>query len=243
MKLVKEIIQSLLWKNGYNLQRIRDFPEKNLNLLKLLVKQLYDSTSKTTIVQIGANDGKTDDPVHSLICQGNWSGVLVEPMPNLYEELSSTYHDTSGIALDNCAIAKEDGVATMYRVVRDESLPEYVRLLASFDINVILKQKPLIPNIEKFIETVEVPTMTMSSLLKKHGIQDVNLLQIDTEGFDYEILKMAFNAGLLPDIVNFEYIHLQPENIVECSRMLDSKGYSYLKVGRDLVAVKQSLVD
>ena len=242
MKLVKDAVQSLLWKNGYNLQRIRDFPERNINLLKLLAKQLYDSTSNT-VVQIGANDGKTDDPIHSIISDGNWSGVLVEPMPNLYEELSSTYHNISGIALDNCAIAKEDGVATMYRVVQDEALPEYVRLLASFDINVILKQKPLIPNIEQFIETVEVPSMTMSSLLKKHGIQDINLLQIDAEGFDYEILKMVFNAGFSPDIINFEYVHISPENLVECSEMFDRKGYSYLKVGRDLVAVKQNLVD
>jgi FkbM family methyltransferase len=243
MKLLKDTVQSMLWKNGYNLQRIRSFPEKNINLLKLLVKQLPQNNSETTIVQIGANDGKTDDPVYSIISDGNWSGVLVEPLPNLYKELTKTYQNISNLKLENCAIANEDGIVTIYRVVADDSLPEYVKLLASFDRNVILKNKPLIPNIEQFIETIEVPAMTLKTLLKKYSIQHINLLQIDTEGFDYEILKMAFQTSLLPDIINFEYTHLLPETIAECGNVLASKGYSYLKVGRDLVAVKQSLID
>jgi FkbM family methyltransferase len=243
MKLLKDTVQSLLWKNGYNLQRIRSFPEKNINLLKLLVKQLPQNNSKHTIIQIGANDGKTGDPVYSIISDGSWSGVLVEPLPNLYKELTKTYFDMSSLKLENCAIANEDGNATIYRVVADDSLPEYVRQLASFDRNIILKQKPLIPNIEQFIEIIEVQAMTLKSLLKKHSIQHINLLQIDTEGFDYEVLKMAFQTSLLPDIINFEYTHLLPETIAECGNLLASRGYSYLKVGRDIVAVQQSLID
>ncbi len=243
MKLVKEIVQSVLWKNGYNLQRIREFPEKNINVLKLLVKQLYGNTTQPTIVQIGANDGKSDDPVHSIIAEGNWSGILVEPLPSLYQELTNTYESIPNIVPENCAIANENGVATMYRVIEDESLPKYVRQLASFDRNIILKNKPVISNIEEFIETIEVPAMTINSLLKKHSLQHVNLLQIDTEGFDYEVLKMAFQSGLLPDLINFEYVHLLPEQTVECGDVLASKGYSYLKVGRDMIAVQQNLIE
>ncbi len=204
------MVQSLLWKNGYKIQRIRDFPGQNINLLELLIKQLYHNYSETTVVQIGACDGKSDDPIYSIISKGNWSGVLVEPIPNLYKELKKVYHNQPDLKLENCAIAKEDDTVTMYWVVEDDSLPEYVKILASFDLKVILKNKPIIPNIEEFIETIEVPAMTMESLLKKHSIQHVNLLQIDTEGFDYEVLKMAFQAELLPDIINFECIHLLP---------------------------------
>ncbi|MBW4535793.1 MAG: FkbM family methyltransferase [Pleurocapsa minor HA4230-MV1] len=243
MKLIKDITQSLLWKNGYNLQRIRDFPEKNIDLLKLLVRQLFQNTPEAVILQIGANDGKTGDPVHSIITQDNWSGILVEPLPNLYNELCHTYSHLSKFKLENCAIAKEDGMVKLYRVRADESLPEYVKLLASFNRDVILKQKPLIPNIEQFIEVVEVPGISLTSLIKKHCIQHVNLLQIDTEGFDYEILQMAFQSNLLPDIINFEYTHLLPEVTRECGNLLALKGYSYLKVGRDIVAVQQSLID
>ncbi|MGL5796475.1 MAG: FkbM family methyltransferase [Waterburya sp.] len=212
-------------------------------MLKLLAKQLPQNSSETTIVQIGANDGKTDDPVYSLIAGGNWSGVLVEPIPKLYKELTETYQDVSKLKLENCALAKEDGKVTMYQVIPDDSLPEYVKVLSSFDRDIILKQKPLIPNIEQFIETIEVPAMTFKSLLDKHSIQHINLLQIDAEGFDYEIMKMAFQIPLLPDIINFEYTHLLPEKIAECVNVLASKGYLYLKVGRDIVAVQQTLID
>jgi hypothetical protein len=48
---------------------------------------------------------------------------------------------------------------------------------------------------------------------------------------------------LLPDIINFEYTHFLPEKIAECANILASKGYSSLKVGRDMVAMQQSLID
>lgn len=243
MRSLKDTVQSLLWKKGYNIQRIRKFPENNINLLKLLVKQLPQNNSQPIIVQIGANDGITSDPVYPIIKNGNWSGVLVEPIPSLYQELKQTYKDVPSLKLENCAIALADGTVTMYQVIPNESLPEYVKILPSFDLNIILKNKPLIPNIEKFIESIEVRAISFKSLLEKYSIQHINLLQIDAEGFDYEIMKMAFQVPLLPDIINFEYTHFSPQEIEKCGNILADKGYSYLKVGRDIVAVQQSIID
>ena len=89
MKFLKDMLQSLLWNNGFTIQRIREFPENNINLLKLLLDRLPDDTSNFTVVQVGANDGKTQDPVHPLIMRGGWSGILVEPIPNLFGRLSA----------------------------------------------------------------------------------------------------------------------------------------------------------
>jgi len=68
-------------------------------------------------------------------------------------------------------------------------------------------------------------------------------LQVDTEGFDYEIIKSTFQAGLQPDIINFEIIHLSPEQKIECAHLLASKGYRYLTIGRDMIAVQDRLID
>ena len=38
-----------------------------------------------TVIQIGANDGITHDPIHKFIKRDKWNGVLLEPQPYVYE--------------------------------------------------------------------------------------------------------------------------------------------------------------
>ena len=56
---------------------------------------------------------------------------------------------------------------------------------------------------EKYVEEVTVPCLTLPTLLRKRGIQGVNPLQVDTEGFDCEIVRMALDAELRPQIINY----------------------------------------
>ncbi len=45
-----------------------------LSLLARKYKDLH-------FIQIGANDGVTNDPIHDLVKSYHWKGVLVEPLP------------------------------------------------------------------------------------------------------------------------------------------------------------------
>lgn len=244
MNFLKYWLQSLLMKRGFIIQRLGGMPAGNeMNILKLLVDRLPVDGADFTVVQIGANDGKSRDPVYPFIMERGWSGILVEPIPSMFEKLSNTYRDVPNVKLENCAIANTDGTVKMYRVVEDDSLPEYVKELASLDRDVILRQKPTVPTIDQFIDTIDVPAKTVSSLLTTHGLQHLNLLQVDTEGFDDEIIKMTFQAGLEPDIINFESIHLSPEKKSECGHLLASSGYRYVTIDRDTIAAKESLIN
>jgi FkbM family methyltransferase len=46
--------------------------------------------------------------------------------------------------------------------------------------------------LEPIIVECVVETRTFGELLARHGIQEIHLLHIDTEGYDYEILKTVF---------------------------------------------------
>lgn len=237
------LVQSFL--NKYNLTIQRPILPKGheINVLKLLVDYLPVKGQEFTVVQIGANDGISNDPIYPFIKDRSWSGVLVEPIPSAFKKLSQTYGQIPNVKLENCAIAHQDGQMTMYRVKEDNTLPKYVQQLASFDSNVILKQKRIVPNIAQFIETINVPAKTIKSLLISHNIEQINFLQIDTEGFDYEIIKMTFESDVMPDIINFESCHLSPKDKNECGSLLATKGYAYLTINRDTIAVKTCLMN
>jgi FkbM family methyltransferase len=156
----------------------------------------------------------------------------------MFEKLNANYSDQPQVICENCAIAREDGDLTLYHVRPDPSLPLYVTRLASFSRQVILKQRATVPTIGKFIERISLPALSLGTLLKKHGIHKVDWLQLDTEGFDFEILKMLWATPIRPEIICFECEHLNRSNKIACAAMLREAGYNYISLGLDVIAIR-----
>jgi len=82
--------------------------------------------------------------------------------------------------------------------------------------------------------------LSLQTLLAKHRIDHVDLVQVDTEGFDYEILKMLWETPLRPPIINFESAHMSRDDKLACAEMLKRDGYRYLNIRHfDTLAVRQ----
>ena len=57
--------------------------------------------------QVGANDGRTNDPVHKYFRDYGWKGLLVEPQADVFNnELIKTYANNKNVILENVAIIK-----------------------------------------------------------------------------------------------------------------------------------------
>ena len=97
-----------------------------------------------------------------------------------------------------------------------------------------------IPQLEDRIVPHSVRAVTLPTLLQEYKVDAVDLLQVDTEGFDFEIIKMAFAAGLRPPILAFEWEHLDQQAMWECRCLLIEAGYRWLIVKGDIVAAQAS---
>src|SRR5438128_2009992 len=111
---------------------------KNLNLLmwEFDIIDLYvSSTKEVKFIQVGSNNGKTGDPIYKYIKRGGWHGILIEPVPYLFEELKSNYKDVQGLFFENNAIGLAEGESTFYRLKKNDSfdLPEWYDQLGSFN--------------------------------------------------------------------------------------------------------------
>lgn len=62
----------------------------------------------------------------------------------------------------------------------------------------------------KEVHQVVVPSMSVASLLEAYleayQIKHVHILQIDTEGMDYDVLNWFFDADVQPAVINFEHL-------------------------------------
>ena len=58
------------------------------------------------------------------------------------------------------------------------------------------------------IEKVAVRCENFEYILDKYEISKLDLLQIDAEGYDFELLKIFPFTKVVPKIIHFEHIHL-----------------------------------
>lgn len=187
-------------------------------------------------VQVGAHNGGSGDPLAQSIRRLGLDGILVEPQNLQFDELSRNYADQPKLILERAAIASRDGTATLYKVKPAFWLEQGFPAGADSEIS-SLKREQIRRHVEifggsalaeretEYLETEAVPALTLGSLLAKHSVTHLDLLQIDTEGFDYEVLKMVDFATMPPALINFEVVHLRDEDKLAAWEMLRDHGY------------------
>ncbi|ARN71587.1 hypothetical protein BST91_08000 [Nonlabens tegetincola] len=211
-------------------------------------------SNEFVVLQVGANDGFDNDPIHKFIIRDNWSGVLIEPQQQVYVNyLTKTYSKIKGIKLINAAIDNQTGEKDMYII--SFSKDRWATGLASFgeesmkkliDSGYIDKHARL-QNIrtpekkDEYIAKVKVTTYSFHDVIKNNDMNHIDLLQIDAEGYDFELLKMFPFDLIKPVFLNFEFSHLNDNDKKDCYNFLSSIGYSYSKIGNDLFCELQSL--
>jgi FkbM family methyltransferase len=180
------------------------------------------------VVQIGANDGVAGDPLVEGFRHTGWSGLLVEPVPHLYDMLVARYRDRPGVRLERAAVSTYDGEAPLYRLrtVPGES-PEWFNQLATLDREVLLKHRSSIPEIDSLLIEESVRTVRLDTLLARHQISRIDLLVIDTEGHDFEILRTLDLARFAPTLMMFEHQHLTEGDKQAAYALLETAGYDF----------------
>lgn len=194
---------------------------------------------EATFVQVGSNDGEQLDPLRPHILRRKWRGLMIEPIPHVFERLRSNYGRFSDrVALANVAIADQEGSLPFHHLaeVSDheaQGLPKWYDALGSFRREVVLKHVEFIPDIEDRMVVTDVPCERFDDLLDRHGIDQLDLLHIDTEGYDFEILKNIDWDRRRPLIVIYEHLHLDEGERSECSAFLRNLGYEAIEENMD----------
>ncbi|MGD0581913.1 MAG: FkbM family methyltransferase [Bacteroidales bacterium] len=214
---------------------------------------LYSSgRDRVTVVQIGANDGINNDPIHKFIKKDHWQGVLLEPQRSVYEKyLRPLYAKTEGIEVLNAALDTADGQKPIYKIAVSDS--RWATGLSSFSREVleaairsgyverqaIKEGAPLPDKKEDYITEEKVECISTETLIKRNGLEKIDWLQIDTEGFDFEIIKM-FNIGITrPEVIVCENLHFTPEQQQDCMNYLEGEGYLCRTFGPNTLAMRK----
>ena len=191
-------------------------------------------------IQLGACDGVIFDPINMFITQDNCSGILVEPVKHLFNQLRSKYMSFDRLRLENVAIANINGSKDFYRLddkILDEVAP-YFKGMGTFIPEVLYNAVPR--GMEKHIIREKISCLTLDALLTKHNITKVDLFLIDTEGYDYEIIKLIDFKKIKPSLIIYESKHLRIQDNNDCIKYLSKNGYTLFQSGYDIVAYREN---
>jgi FkbM family methyltransferase len=222
--VLQSAAKKLLRRTGFSVRRMTRFE-------RLLQREL-DRAEPFVFLQIGANDGISFDKLFQFNRDNKTSGLVVEPLSDMFERLRYNYRSRPSVKPVRVALHPTQSTVKLHRVRPDleYSLPHWASGIGSLDPN--WHDKCGIAG-EAMIEE-EVPAMTLMELLKAHSITRLNLLQTDTEGFDGEVIAMIDFGVIQPAVIKYECVHFAGSDPAQ--RILHANGYQTERDGDDMIA-------
>lgn len=195
-------------------------------------------TADFFFVNIGANDGVSNDPIYPFLLRYPWRGIAVEPLPARFAELERNYRRFPAVALERAAISPaprpfyhlparagyERTWTKQVGTLDPEFLRRAIRLMRAWELD-----GPVPDGLEEAIERLDVPCLSFDDLMAKHGATRVDFLNIDAEGLDYEIASSIDLERWRPAIVCLETADMSPGQQDDLDARLRSRGYVFLE--------------
>jgi FkbM family methyltransferase len=179
-----------------------------------------------------------------MIRERDWHGVMVEPVPYVFERLRAAYQGNARVSLENAAIADRDGRLPFYHLAKvedyeQEGLPRWYDGIGSFSADAVLSHSRAIPDIATRVVETEVEALTFDALCEKHGLESIDLVLIDAEGYDHVILASVDFRRYRPALVVYEHYHLAAGDRSACRELMRRQGYDTREEGFDTWCLRE----
>lgn len=169
---LKTSVRRLLGRYGYVVRHAGS--NSRVTGVELLhdVKALVGGKSSPVVFDVGANVGQTVGDL--LATLPNPTVYSFEPSPNSFETLRSVYGGREGIHLENLALGDRPGTLPFF-VTRDYSVNDSL----------------LEPAWKAEATEIPVRVETLDEYCTAHGVQRIDFLKVDTQGYDLSVLHGA----------------------------------------------------
>lgn len=194
----------------------------NINLFLKAYLSSLQKTEDVVFIQIGSSN-QIGWPVEAHISD-NWKNILVEPIPEKATELKEKYKGEN-FFIENTAVTEKKEKKPFHIAESKNDIPDWVSYLSSFKTFNIEWLKKTYPDIN--IRTSLIDTITFEELTNKYNLKKVNILQIDTEGYDYEILNSIDFSKVQIDFIIYEHCHLSHKEMYAIKKMKRKNHYTF----------------
>jgi FkbM family methyltransferase len=203
---------------------------------KYIDMEIFHGKRNGVFVDIGAHDGKTFSNTYFLEKYKGWTGICVEPLPNIFKKLKE---NRNSINVNACVGLKE-GKQKFLEVSGTGNAEMFSGLISSIDERQINNIKKEVKLRNGSLKEIMVKTIPLKKILKKNKIKHIDYCSIDTEGNELDVLRSI-------DFNNCSITCFTVEDLFGNSDLrsfMKEKGYKLIKkLDKDLVFVHKSYID
>lgn len=169
MKFIKKFIQKIFFNFGYKIAKIKD---KKLKEFDEIYNKILNDNS--VIIDVGANKGQS---IERFLKFHNPVIHSFEPSDDAFKILESKFKNRANCYLYNVALGEKKSESLFFEYNNNE--------LNSFhlinDLDEIKKRE------------IKVPIDTLDNFTKQNNLKKINLLKIDTQGYEQNVLSGSIN--------------------------------------------------
>ena len=146
-----------------------------------------------SVIDVGAHKGEFFKSLVKSICKIK-TGLLVEPQESVLKNLNDLKikFPNIKIEIENIALSSKTQTEELYinALSSTSTLSKINKNSKWFKF----KKMILFSNQKNIIKKKKILSDTLDNLMKRHKINKLDFLKIDTEGYEYEVLKGAINS-------------------------------------------------
>lgn len=212
-----------------------------------------------TIVVIGANDGRINDPVYSLVSEkisDRTRMILIEPQSDLLPYLRENYEFHPRCHIANCAVGPKSTLE-LYVIKKEfwkRAQPPYASGWPVYraPTGVTSSRKSMVldwarkhisglKDPEMAVEKITVDSLSLPELLEREGTPGkIDVLQVDAEGDDDNVIYNCCLEQTQPALIYFESSGLSEDRNKALTEYLGTLGYVTCPQGNDTLAILQA---
>ena len=186
---MKKLIKNIFDKLGFEIRRKPN--EKEIKYLSFdNIYQKIIKNDKPIIFDIGANKGQSIDRFLKI----NGSSLIhsFEPINEEFDRLKKKYNNKVNIKLNNLALGEIKTKKT-FNITGHSGNSSFLEIKKDSDW-VKLRSEQLGINNENYVSSkVEVNLDTVDSYCSKNSINNINIMKIDTQGYEQQVLMGSEN--------------------------------------------------
>lgn len=203
----------------------------------ILLKVFFDPTG-LRFIQIGANDGHLADPLSGYLDDFGWQGAMFEPLAKNFTALAARHAGNPRLQLHQAAVDLSAGRRTIYDIAPAlrPRLPDWAGGLASFDRTRVLTAAHELGLADSDVVVEEIATKSWTDVWATLGGHRCDVLVLDTEGYDFTLLRAAGLERQRPRIIHFEHACHTADERFAFYRELVALGYELATDGGDTTA-------
>jgi FkbM family methyltransferase len=227
-----------------------------LSAYQKAIVALSSRRSKLSVVQVGANDGAINDPLYPVMKMlvDRTKVLLIEPQKSLLPYLSANYRFHPDATVHNGAVGLDRSL-TLYAVKPEiwgeldlrygKEWPAYraptgvTSADRSYVYAWLTKQYRGSRPVDDLIEQLIVPCSSLLPILQAYGWDDeIDVLQIDAEGFDDQVIYNSNIERTKPSIIHFEWKMLNGDKQNALRLHLEGHNFELVEQKGDMLAIR-----